>query len=80
MDLNKCILLCLQQPGEDRGVTASWTKQRRRGLNLATGSGEVRTFRVEVLWRVLTAGQAADFTVLCAGLVHEGAVEAGPHG
>ena len=28
----------------------------------------------------LTAGQAAHFTVLCAGLVHEGAVEAGPHG
>lgn len=28
----------------------------------------------------LTVGQAAHFTVLCAGLVHKGAVEAGPHG
>lgn len=28
----------------------------------------------------LTAGQAAHLTVLCARLVHEGAVEAGPHG
>lgn len=28
----------------------------------------------------LAAGQAAHLTVLCARLVHEGAVEAGPHG
>lgn len=32
-------------------------------------------------WRWgLTAGEAAHFTVLCARLVHEGAMEAGPHG
>lgn len=30
--------------------------------------------------RGLAAGEAAHFTVLCAGLVHEGAVEARPHG
>ena len=29
---------------------------------------------------VLTAGQAAHLTELGAGLVHEGAVQAGPHG
>lgn len=46
------------------------------------GQGEARQGGAG--WRAqggfLTAGQAAHFTVLCAGLVHEGAVEAGPHG
>lgn len=61
-------------------------KDRRRRQSLAAGPGAVTELDRWRVWkqgrgrRVLTAGQAAHFTVLSAGLVHEGTVEAGPHG
>lgn len=50
-----------------------WRVKKRAGRGEEAG-------RRRAGWGFLTAGQAAHFTVLCAGLVHEGAVEAGPHG
>lgn len=61
-------------------------KDRWRRQSLAAGPGAVTELDRWRVWkqgrgrRVLTAGQAAHFTVLSAGLVHEGTVEAGPHG
>lgn len=61
------------------------TKTKKRGwccggLDAAAGTGVVSTLGGWGGGGSLTARQAADFTVLCAGLVHEGAVEARPHG
>lgn len=75
--VNKRILLSLQQP-----VGAG---QKKNDDEVVVGI--VRLDHVKgglSAWKFcegfLTAGQAADITVLCAGLVHEGAVGAGPHG
>lgn len=70
-----------QQPARWEGQEA---KGNKKGIqNLAAGPGAVMSLAGRDGIRAgggLTAGQAAHFTVLCARLVHEGTVEAGPHG
>lgn len=90
IDVNEQIPLHVTAACEmERAEASTWGEKRKdrwRRQSLAAGPGAVTELDRWRVWkqgrgrRVLTAGQAAHFTVLSAGLVHEGTVEAGPHG
>lgn len=90
IDVNEQIPLHVTAACEmGRAEASTWGEKRKdrwRRQSLAAGPGAVTELDRWRVWkqgrgrRVLTAGQAAHFTVLSAGLVHEGTVEAGPHG
>lgn len=88
-DVNKCIpFTCrrgfrVRRKKKGAYTSRSWSWCSDVISEVRGGLGGVRSGcvgRVESVWGGLTAGQAAHLTVLCARLVHEGAVEAGPHG